>query len=251
MKMHLRTGEVSMYSAAELHGTVAGFESDLQAFIDKYVGLWRGSATAPPVPDRTFEAEEQRRNERETDGLMGSLERELRNYPRGEKQQSAWRERIFLSLRRIGTASFRFPDRHFDIIFSPEYFAVTRDFARQAYAFDPDIETASLGQALRNVWVMNCLQMFLDRRPSLSPSIFAYSMLYPYTDNYLDRTNLSRESKESTNRRLGIPSAGRLLKPRNPNEAAVFRLVEMIEGEYPRVDSRRSTRASWRSMAAR
>jgi hypothetical protein len=223
-----------MYSTAVLYGTDASFESDLKAFIGKYAGLWCGSTRDALTPDVTFEAEEQRQNERETDRQIESLERELRNYPRGERQQSAWRERIFLSLRRFGTASFRFPDRHFDIIFSPEYFAVTRTFARQAYAFDPDIETAALAQAMRNVWVMNCLQMFLGRRPSLAPSIFAYSMLYPYTDNYLDRTDLSGEAKEMANRRLEFRLAGRILEPLNANEAAIFRLVEMIEGEYPR-----------------
>jgi len=64
--------------------------------------------------------------------------------------------------------------------------------------------------------------------------MFAYSMLYPYTDNYLDRTDLSREAKETANQRLGFRLAGRSVDPLNANEAAVFRLVEMIEGEYRR-----------------
>ena len=223
-----------MRPVAELHGMETGFDDDLHAFIGKCAGLWRGSATEAPVPAFTFDAGEQRQNERETDRLIDTLAGELRNYPRGEKKQSAWRKRIFLSLRRIGTESFRFPDRHFDIIFSPEYFAVTKAFARRAYAFDREIESAALAQALRNVWVMNCLQMFLGRRPSLQPSMFAYSMLYPYTDNDLDRTDLSREAKETANRRLGFRLAGGSCDPLNANEAAVFRLVEMIESEYPR-----------------
>jgi hypothetical protein len=183
-----------------------------------------------------FAAAEQRSNEREADLLIDSMEKELRRYPDKEKEQSAWRERLFLLLRRFGTESFLFSDSHFDIIFSSEYFAVTRAFARQAGAFNGSIETAALGQAIRNVWVMNCMQMFLGRRPYLSPSIFAYSMLYPYTDNYLDRPSLPRESKEMACRRLGLRLSGRALKPCDAYEAAVFRLVEMIEGEYARDD---------------
>jgi hypothetical protein len=83
---------------------------------------------------------------------------------------------------------------------------------------------------------MNCLQMFLDRRPSLSPSIFAYSMLYPYTDNYLDDPHLSKDAKESASCRLRLRLAAEIFKPRNPGEVAVFRLVETIESEYPRSD---------------
>jgi len=223
-----------MCPAVELRGMETGFEEDLQAFIGRYAGLWRSTPTEFPVPALTFEVEQQQQNEREMDRLMDTLERRLRKYPRGEKKQSAWRDEVFLMLRRVGTESFRFPDRHFDIIFSPEYFAVTRAFARQAYAFDREIEAASLGQALRNVWVMNCLQMFLGRRPSLAPSMFAYSMLYPFTDNYLDRTDLSHEAKETANGRLELRLAGRDLDPLNAHEAAIFRLVGMIEGEYSR-----------------
>jgi hypothetical protein len=210
------------------------FEVDLQRFIERYTALWHGAATNAPSSAMTYTSAARRKNEEATDTLIGSMERELPRYPNSEKAQTRWRARLFQSFRRIGTESFRFPDGHFDIIFSPDYFEATRAFARQARAFDAHIETGALAQATRNVWVMNCVQLFVGRRPALSPSIFAYSMLYPYTDNPLDHPRLSRAAKETTCRRLAMRLSGQPLVPRDEHEAAVCRLVAMIEEEYPR-----------------
>lgn len=223
-----------MCAAANVSRPIEGFEVDLQRFIERYTALWQGAATNAPSSAMTYTAAARRKNEEAADALIGSMERELTKYPNSEKAQARWRARLFQSFRRIGTESFRFPDRHFDIIFSSDYFEATRAFARQARAFDAHIETGALAQATRNVWVMNCVQLFVGRRPALSPSIFAYSMLYPYTDNPLDQPRLSRAAKETTCRRLAMRLSGQPLVPRDAHEAAVYRLVAMIEEEYPR-----------------
>jgi hypothetical protein len=210
------------------------FEDDLQEMIAKYAVLWTASSTCLPVPFERFDEQQQKENEHEADRLIDSMAKELRRYPDNEIGQTAWRARQFMSLRQLGTRSFGYPDSHFNIIFSPEYFAATRDFARQARAFDERLEIESIGQAMRNVWVMNTLQVFLGRAPSLSPSVFAYSMLYPYTDNLLDRPGLSQKAKKTASDRLRLRLSGGALDPCNDHESAVFRLVGMIECEYPR-----------------
>lgn len=223
-----------MHRSAEALPADTTFTGDFQGFVLKYVALWHGSAARRPAPALTFTPAAQRSNERATDLLIESMAGHLRKYPDNESNRTAWRERMLSTLRRIGAESFRFPDSHLDIIFSPEYFGVTRDFARQAREFDPKIETVALAQALRNVWVMNFLQMVLNRKPSLSPSIFAYSMLYPYTDNYIDQPALPPSTKEAVCTRLGRRLAGWNVVSCDAREAAVFRLIAMIEHEYPR-----------------
>jgi hypothetical protein len=225
-----------MPQALESSVNGVSFENDLIGMIEKYEVLWGTSPVCRPNPLQTFSSEDQRCNERETDCLIDSFEQELGLLPDDEIGQAAWRDRQFSALRKLGTRSFRFPERHFDIIFSPEFFAVTRDFARRSRDFNRRMEAASVAQALRNVWVMNMLQMFLGRKPLLSPSVFAYSMLYPYTDNYLDRPGISRKSKEAACKRLGLRLLGIPLEPLEPHEAAVFRLIVMIEDEFPRTE---------------
>ncbi len=91
-----------------------------------------------------------------------------------------------------------------------------------------------LGQALRNVWISNSLQMLLRRPVALGPGLFAYSMLYPLTDNLLDDPQTTREAKRSFNERFGCRLAGAPVEPRVPREVVPFGLVERIEEEHPR-----------------
>jgi hypothetical protein len=91
-----------------------------------------------------------------------------------------------------------------------------------------------LWQALRNVWIGNTLQLLLDRPVAVKPGLFAYSMLYPLTDNLLDDPGLDAGSKREFNERFGRRLAGLPVKPVGAREEAVFRLVARIEGEFPR-----------------
>jgi hypothetical protein len=223
-----------VYPSVELAKHESSFEEDLQHFIEKYIELWENSSSATPILAATYTAGEQRMHERETSLMLDSMEKELRNYPAREPQQSAWRERIFAKLRQFALTSFHFPESHCDIIFSSAYLTSTKAFIHQGRHFDRKIGTEALAQALRNVWVMNCLQLFLGMQPSPTASVFAYSMLYPYTDNYLDRPSLSIKAKETACRRLKLRLSGERIIPNDVQEAAVFRLVEKIEDEFPR-----------------
>ncbi|HYK90979.1 MAG TPA: hypothetical protein VE398_19560 [Acidobacteriota bacterium] len=81
---------------------------------------------------------------------------------------------------------------------------------------------------------MNCLQRFLGNRISMPPSIFAYSMLYPYTDNLLDDAEITADSKRKICTRLGLRLEGARVEPEGRRERDIYRLVAMIEGEYDR-----------------
>jgi hypothetical protein len=68
----------------------------------------------------------------------------------------------------------------------------------------------------------------------LTPGIFAYSLLYPYTDNYLDDPTSPEETKRGFAGRLRRRLEGQDIVPANAREEAIFRLVSMIEGQYER-----------------
>ena len=63
---------------------------------------------------------------------------------------------------------------------------VTRRFIQDAKIFDHSLSQDDIHQALRNLWVFNSIQMIAGKDIDLTPSSFAYSLLYPYTDNGLD-----------------------------------------------------------------
>ena len=80
------------------------------------------------------------------------------------------------------------------------------------------------------------LQMLLGREMSLTPAIFAYSMLYPYTDNYLDDPRVPSEEKLEFNARIRRRLSGEMIAPVREGEARLWQLFEMIERQYPRAD---------------
>lgn len=107
-------------------------------------------------------------------------------------------------------------------------------FYRQARAFDPTISESDIFQAGRNVWTANYLQALLDIPVQLTPSIFAYSMLYPLSDNYLDDPNRSRAEKAGFNQRFRARLGGDAVMPLNKHEENIFALIQMTENQYER-----------------
>jgi hypothetical protein len=112
---------------------------------------------------------------------------------------------------------------------------LARGLAEQARRFDPALSATDIFQASRNVWTAAGLQVLLGHRLELTPAIFGYSLLYPYTDNLLDDPNASADCKSAFNRRFRARLEGESLQPANHREGKVWALVDRIEGQYNRV----------------
>lgn len=132
----------------------------------------------------------------------------------------------------VNVAGFDDPDMR--LLLDGGFCDATSDFIEQARTFDISLKLDDIFQALRNVWIMNCIQVFLGQRVRITPSVFAYSMLYPYTDNFLDAGSISGTQKQDINSRLEKKLAGERVISETPLENRLFRLVEMIEGQYDR-----------------
>ena len=61
-------------------------------------------------------------------------------------------------------------------------------------------------------------------------------MLYPYSDNYLDQVDISREAKLRFSQRFRGRLQGDEAFADDDREAAIWTLVGLIEEQYPRVD---------------
>jgi hypothetical protein len=109
------------------------------------------------------------------------------------------------------------------------------ELARWARSFDRTLSTADTVQACRNAWSCCGLQALLGQPMELTPSVLAYSLLYPYSDNYLDQAGLSREEKLQFSERFRQRLCGELLLPDNPREAAIWTMVQLIEEQYSRL----------------
>ena len=166
--------------------------------------------------------------------LIDTLAAEVERAPDGECERRAWRESVRERLQAFGAARLGWPDGYGRLLCGDAFFEASIAFTREARAFDPGLPMEGLWQALRNVWIGNTLQLLLDRPVTVNPGLFAYSLLYPLTDNLLDDPGLEGARKREFNDRFGRRLAGLPVTPLGAREESVFRLVARIEGEFPR-----------------
>jgi hypothetical protein len=199
----------------------------------KYVEMFLHSSPEFPRFSRRFTLEEQIRTEKELEKFIDESARRL------EKKESrsarvAEIEKLKASVKAFVTRSLRSEDGEWDTNFLDDFSRVGDKFVREARAFDSQLNLEDIHQALRNVWIISSLQVFLGKQVALTPSGVAYSLLYPYTDNYLDDPHVGSEMKKDFVHVLGRRLAGESVKPTCRPLSVPFELIGMIEEEYPR-----------------
>jgi hypothetical protein len=197
--------------------------------------VWNTCAGERVPESRRYTVHEQQQREQAWDEAADAVERELRQ-PRAHRTQAARREtqkRIMAAFARFSAVALDLDDDAIELLTHDFLPAGTR-LARWARHFDPALSMPDIIQACRNAWTACGLQPLLGQRVELTPSILGYSMLYPYSDNFLDRENLPADAKLHTSRRFRERLRGEHLAAENDLETALWALIELIEGQYPR-----------------
>ncbi|HCW73940.1 MAG TPA: hypothetical protein DHM90_09255, partial [Clostridiaceae bacterium] len=142
---------------------------------------------------------------------------------------------LFIELaEEMDTKKIFFDEPFLSYFMQNGYLDSTDHFFSEAREHDPSLESADLFQAVRNVWIMNSLQLLFDLPIRMTPSVFSYSMLYPYTDNYLDDPEVSADEKRHFNTRLQMVLEGLTPENATPEELKIFTMIHNIEKEYRR-----------------
>ncbi|MBN1821789.1 MAG: hypothetical protein JXR31_17030 [Prolixibacteraceae bacterium] len=199
-------------------------------FTHYFSSVWSACPGILPELEQKYSDKEKKVRESYFEKFIDSINK------RGNKKDlnSEPAEKLTPLARILFKSVFDYREEQLDIILSEEYKQMTRDFIRMSRKFDPEIDLDDVFQACRNAWIMNGIQLMLGYRIELTPSVFAYSMLYPYSDNYLDNPELSQHEKREFSKRFRKKLAGKSVFAENENEARIFRLVEMIEGQFDR-----------------
>ncbi len=212
----------------------AGFDVRVRALRERHVALWARTPVAPPEAGPPVGRWRQWANARAARRLLDDVVRELGRLPEAEAQRLAWAEALRERVERFGEERLGWPDGYRRLPFADAFLDTTLAFVREARRVAPGLSVDQLGQALRNVWIGHTLQLFLGRPVRLGPGLFAYSLLYPLTDNWLDDAGTDAGEKRAFQERFGRRLAGWSVKPTGAREATIFGLVERIEREFPR-----------------
>jgi hypothetical protein len=202
--------------------------------LSRLVGLWWESDYSTIPLARNYSLDEQAANERHLDLFLAILLQEARHPPRDEAGRLATRDRLFQAFEAMGRSSLGLNHTHLELFRSSGFMEAAANFVPEARRFDPQLQGQDIYQASRNAMLMHSLQMLMDQPVRLTPAILGYSLLYPYTDNYLDDASVPVGAKASFFERLVARLADPSLSPANSRERAVWALLGMIESQYDR-----------------
>lgn len=220
--------------AAEQADVQPSPQAVVDALRDEHAALWLATSAALPALGPSIGLFRKVGNARAARRLLDAVADEALRRSASPADAGAWRERACSRLEQFGRERLGWSEGFSRLLLADEFFASSALFVREARAFWPSLTLEQLGQALRNVWIGNWLQLLCAQRVELRPGLFGYSMLYPLTDNLLDDEAVSSADKRAFGRRFGLRLAGLAVEAHGRHEAAVFELVRRIEEEYPR-----------------
>jgi hypothetical protein len=214
----------------ELLTATLPFEQMVSGLVTQFKELWWSCEPSLPELGPTYSLKEKKAREASLGSCLDQLGQELQRISISHERpdQPALQERLFPLAGNILKTSFGLEDRHVAALTSYGFAGTVEEFARQARQFDPDISAADIYQAGRNAWSMNLMQYLMGLPVEVTPAVLAYSLLYPYSDNYLDDPGIPVKEKTGFSRAFERRLEGLPVPPANPWEQKIFDLVGMI-----------------------
>jgi len=203
-------------------------------FIESSLACWRACGTELPDLGQRYSACEQAECEHVADQSLAQVDAAMRELRRRKLAPEEAQARITTALVELTSCALDLRDPYVDWLLGDAFSRVSTGLARQARQMDSSVSMIDILQAARNAWTACGLQALLGHGVELTPAIFAYSMLYPYSDNYLDDEALSPEAKIAFSLRFRRRLEGDRLAALNAREATIWALVAMIEAQYAR-----------------
>ena len=222
----------NMLNSLPLSYQTGRLEATVISLKQKYKRLWLETEDTFPEFEKTYCYIKKKEIEAETTKFLDKLaEKHLsknKNYQNNKFQEMDKQEEQ--DIEKFCLMAGLYMDKQF----ADGFDRATKIFMKKVKQFDPKLKPENIYQAMRNVWIMNSLQVLMDLEMSCSDSMFAYSMLYPYSDNINDSVLTSVEDKINMNRNFRNWLEGKSCPFENDIEQKIYMLVKIIEEEFDR-----------------
>ena len=191
------------------------------------------AATALPAGTQ-YTAKEHRAHEKVYDKGLRAVEREGRRAARSSAMRLETQRRIVALFPQFATIALGLSGAENQLI-TGSFLPMGTELARWSRRFDRTLSNAGILQACRNAWTCCGLQALLGKPMELTSAVLAYSLLYPYSDNYLDHPGMSKGDKLEFSKRFRRRLLGIIEAPHNGHEASVWSMVQLIEDQHARL----------------
>jgi hypothetical protein len=209
-------------------------EEMVKELVEKFTACWWGSNIDFPTMGSSYSLREQIEREKELSTFLDELYGMMRRAQASKATAPESQERLQSLTVGVIKTSLGLEDRHIQAILDYGFREAVVEFFHMARQFDPQVSEEDIYQAIRNSTSMHLMQVLLRIPVEVTSAVFAFSMLYPYSDNYLDDPGISQQVKAAFNHRFRQRLEGNALPPVNSHERRIFDLVGLIESQYSR-----------------
>lgn len=196
---------------------------------------WQAAPDTFPDFLTEISIETKTQNEKYIQTVSRDLQKLLKSFPVNTKSRGKWKHKITGILNHI-LSEETIIGVHYAMNQETLYAFQDEltDFLVHARRFAPELSIEEIGQAIRNYVVYMIFNEMNQLRPGFSIAGFGYSMLYPFTDNYIDNPLCSDMDKVQYNQLIRDKIAGSEVHPETIYQQKTCDLLSAIESEYPR-----------------
>lgn len=161
------------------------------------------------------------------------IQKKLQHKPKNAEAQKRWEQDLQQDFMEfLGREKILFLSKWM----SPELLNTmkkeTKHFIDKVRNFDETLNQAQIWQTLRNYFIYAMIAEMQGEEQNAKNPIVAYSLLYPYTDNFIDDKRISTQEKKRYNQMIASKLQGEFVIPANPLEEKTCRLLDMILEAY-------------------
>ncbi len=176
---------------------------------------------------------QKKENEALVQEFSQKMQKKLRQKPKDKAAQDALEQELEADLMELLEKEkilslYNWMDRQQLEAFKRE----AKHFTNSVRAFDESLRPAQIWQTLRNYFIYAMILDMQGKEQHAGDPILAYSLLYPYTDNYIDDARITRQDKERYNRMIASKLRDEAVTPHNALEEKTCRLLDMILTAY-------------------
>ncbi|MBD5522328.1 MAG: class 1 isoprenoid biosynthesis enzyme [Lachnospiraceae bacterium] len=179
------------------------------------------------------ESERKKENETLMQEFSQRIQKKLRHRPKDKERQNEWEQELeqdFTELMErekiLNLSEWMSP------VLINAFKCETKHFVNKVRAFDDTLTPAQIWQTLRNYFIYAMIVDMQGKEQHAENPILAYSLLYPYTDNYIDDEHISVQDKERYDQMIALKLKGESVEPGNSLEEKTCRLLDMILESY-------------------
>ncbi len=180
-----------------------------------------------------IDAAQKKENEELIEDVSRKMKKRAKQRPEDEKEREQWERELEQELKEVlGREKILCLSEWMDEGLLAAFERETKKFISRIREFDETLGPEQIWQAMRNYFIYAMIVEMQGEEQNADDPILAYSLLYPYTDNYIDDAGISGDEKARYNRMIGQKLKGEKAEPNNPLEEKTCKLLDMILGSY-------------------